>query len=111
MRDKGFEFVTVSDLIYHEDYTIDSNGKQLPISKSSVDINADNVEAVMAQYADEIAAAGFSQEQITQAAEAIKAGGELPEDVMAVIARMMIASQNPQTAETSELDIITEITK
>ena len=111
LRDKGFEFVTVSDLIYHEDYTIDSNGKQVPISKSSLDINADNVEAVMAQYADEIAAAGFSEEQLAQAAEAIKAGGELPEEVMAVIAQVTIRSETAQEAESSEQDIIIESTK
>ena len=111
LRDKGFEFVRVSDLIYHEDYTIDSNGKQVPISKSSVDINADNVEAVMAQYADEIAAAGFSEEQLAQVAEAIKAGGELPEEVMAVIAQVTIRSETAQAAESSEQDIIVEITK
>ena len=111
LRDKGFEFVTVSDLIYHEDYTIDSNGKQVPISKSSLDINTDNVEAVMAQYADEIAAAGFSEERLAQAAEAIKAGGELPKEVMAVIAQVTIRSETAQAAESSEQDIIVESTK
>lgn len=39
----------------------------------------------MAQYADVIASAGFSDEQIAQAAQAIKDGSTLPDDVIAVI--------------------------
>ncbi len=85
LRDKGYEFVTVSDLIYHEDYTIDSNGTQVPIGKSSLDIFPENAEEVMTQYADEIAAAGFTYEQIAAAASAIRAGGEIPEEIMSIL--------------------------
>lgn len=85
LRDKGFEFVTVSDLIYHENYTIDSSGKQIPDVLSNLELTPENVEDVMSQYADVIAAAGFSDEQIAQAAQAIKDGGAIPDDVIAVI--------------------------
>lgn len=88
LKDKGFEFVTVSELIYPDSYTIDPNGKQIPDKKMSLDINAENVDAVIAEYADEIAAAGFSDEQMAMAAEAIKNGAEIPEDVLAVISEM-----------------------
>lgn len=90
LEEKGFEFVTVSELIYPDSYTIDANGKQIPDKKMSLDINAENVDAVIAEYADEIAAAGFSNEQMAQAAEAIKNGAEIPDDVLAVIAEMGI---------------------
>lgn len=103
LRDKGFEFVTVSDLIYHEDYTIDSNGKQVPISKSSIDITPENVDEVMAQYSEQIAAAGFTDEQLAQAAEAIKAGGEIPEQIVAVMAQLGIVPTDaaPKAVDTA----------
>ena len=85
LKSEGYEFVTVSDLIYHENYTIDSNGKQIPDVLSSLELTPENVEDVMAQYADVIASAGFSDEQIAQAAQAIKDGSTLPDDVIAVI--------------------------
>ncbi|MBQ8172171.1 MAG: polysaccharide deacetylase family protein [Oscillospiraceae bacterium] len=85
LKSKGYEFVKVSDLIYHENYTIDSSGKQIPDVLSSLELTPENVEDVMSQYADVIAAAGFSDEQIAQASQAIKDGGAIPDDVMAVI--------------------------
>ena len=92
LRDKGYEFVTVSNLIFWEDYTIDPNGVQVPVSKSSLDITSENVEQVMAQYADEIAAAGFTEAQIAKIAEAVRAGGEIPDEVLEVMAAVGIAS-------------------
>lgn len=90
LRDDGYEFVSVSELIYPDSYTINSDGMQVPISKSSVDITSDNIDEVMAQYGDAISAAGFSEEQISLAVQAIKSGGELPEEVLAVIAQQGI---------------------
>lgn len=88
LEEKGFEFVTVSELIYPDNYTLDATGKQISDKKASLDINAENVDAVIAEYADEIAAAGFTDEQIAQAAEAIRNGAEIPDEVLAVIAEM-----------------------
>ncbi len=82
----GYEFITVSDLIYHENYSINADGKQIPDVLSSLGINTENVDEVMAEYSDEIAAAGISQEQIALATEAIKNGVDIPENVLAVIA-------------------------
>ncbi len=99
LKDKGFEFVTVSDLIYDDNYTIDANGTQTANKKASIDITADNVDAVIAQYSDEIAAAGFTDEQMAQAAEAIKNGAELPDEVLAVIADLGIEVPTDATPE------------
>ncbi len=85
LRDEGYEFVPVSELIYHEDYTINSDGRQVASVRSSAELTPANVEEVMSQYAEEIAAAGFSEEQVAQAVQLIKDGGELPEEVLAVI--------------------------
>ena len=64
----------------------------MPVSKSSLDITSENVEQVMAQYADEIAAAGFTEAQIAKIAEAVRAGGEIPDEVLEVMAAVGIAS-------------------
>lgn len=89
LKDKGFEFVSVSELIYHDNYSIDAAGKQIPDQKTALDINItpENVDAVIAQYSTEIAAAGFTEEQIAQAAQAIKNGAEIPQEVLAVISQ------------------------
>ncbi len=111
LRDKGYEFVTVSDLIFWEDYTIDSNGVQVPISKSSLDITSENVEQVMAQYADEIAAAGFNEEQIAKIAEAVRAGGEIPDEVLEVMAAVGISSDGTIPTNAAIRTEATETTK
>ncbi len=108
LRDKGYEFVAVSDLIYHEDYTIDSTGRQVPVSKSSLDISAENVDEVMAQYSEEIAAAGFTYEQVAAAASAIKNGGEIPEEILAVMANIAVPLKTPESETLETEDIIIE---
>ncbi len=88
LRDGGYEFVTVSDLIYSENYTINANGRQIAEQKTGLDINADNIDEVMAQYSDELSELGFTAEQLSEAAAKIKGGGEIPEQVLAVIAQL-----------------------
>ena len=73
LKEKGFEFVTVDELILHDNYTIDANGEQQPTAQS-LNISDEKVEAVMAKYHDEIAAAGVTDEQLSAAVEAIKQG-------------------------------------
>ena len=84
LKDSGFEFVTVSDLIYPDNYTIDANGEQQPISQSSLVITPDNVEEVLAQNSDLLAQAGVTDEQVAAAVAAVK-GGEIPEDIAAML--------------------------
>lgn len=76
----------MSDLIYYENYTVNAEGKQIPDVLSSLGIDTDNVDEVMAEYSDEIAAAGFSEKQISEVAKAIKNGDGIPDEVLAVIA-------------------------
>ena len=80
LKNSGFEFVTVSDLIYSENYTIDANGEQKSVKAS---VSDEKIEAVLAQYSDQIKAAGVTDEQLALAVEAIKSGdlSKLPENL------------------------------
>ncbi len=86
LRDKGYEFVTVSDLIFHEDYSINADGEQIPDKKASADITADNVDEVLAMYSDKLTELGFTEEQLAAAAQAVKNGAELPQQALEVLA-------------------------
>lgn len=88
LKSEGYEFVTVSELIYWDNYSIDSTGMQIPDLQSSINLTPENVEEVMAQYSDEIAAAGFTEQQIEMAADAIKGGVEIPEEFQEVISQI-----------------------
>lgn len=83
---EGYEFVPVSELIYSGDYTIDANGMQIPTVQSSSVITPENAGEVLAQNADRLKAAGFTDEQIDRAEQAVKSGAELPEVIAQVIA-------------------------
>lgn len=85
LKSDGYEFVPVSELIYWDNYTIDSAGKQIPDLQSSINLTPEKVEEVISEYSDEIAAAGLSNEQIIKAAEALKGGTEIPADIAADI--------------------------
>lgn len=108
LKSQGFEFVTVKDLIYHDNYTIDANGKQIPTSQSSINLSNEKIEAVMAQYADKIAAAGITDEQIAAAVAAIKRGdlSALPAELQPLAAEVManLAGGTPDTSSTSVPD-------
>ncbi|MGN0649682.1 MAG: polysaccharide deacetylase family protein [Oscillospiraceae bacterium] len=84
LKNDGYEFVTVSDLIYPDNYTIDANGEQQPVSQSSLVITPENVEQVLAQNSDLLTQAGFTDEQVSAAVAAVK-GGEIPEDIAAML--------------------------
>ena len=104
LRDKGYEFVTVSDLIYHEDYSINADGRQIPDKKASVDITSDNVDEVLARYSDKLTELGFSEEQLAAAAEAVKNGAELPQQALEVLAQLdsMSADENSVNSDANE---------
>ncbi len=91
LKGQGYSFVPVSELIFAEDYTIDNAGRQIPAVQSAREITADNVEEVMAQYSDRLAAAGFTQEQIALAVQAVKNGAEVPEEVYSALAEFVMA--------------------
>ncbi|GHU58233.1 hypothetical protein FACS1894133_2590 [Clostridia bacterium] len=67
LRARGVEFVTVSNLIYHGDYTVDNTGKQIPNARDAFNPAAD--------AALEIAVSAMKQVMTKeQAAETIKSG-------------------------------------
>lgn len=79
LKQSGYEFVTVSELIYQDNYTIDQNGVQ-KATKASI-FEDEKIEAVIAQYSNQIEAAGITDEEIAQAVSAIKSGdlSKIPE--------------------------------
>lgn len=91
LRSQGFELVTVKDLIYPDNYTIDANGRQIPTSQSSINLSEEKIEAVMAQYSDKIMAAGITEEQLAAAVSAIKSGdlSALPAELQPLAAEVM----------------------
>lgn len=99
---KGYEFIPVSELIYTENYSIDSNGMQIPAVQSNTEITPENVEEVMAEYSDELHSAGFTDEQMALAAQAVKNGAEIPAEVYEALAQMTMADSAPDTAQTAE---------
>lgn len=107
LKSQGFEFVTVKDLIYHDNYTIDANGKQIPTSQSSINLSDEKIEAVMAQYADKIAAAGITEEQLAAAVAAIKRGdlSALPAELQPLAAEVIanLSSGTPDTSSSASV--------
>ena len=105
LSQKGYEFVPVSELIYTENYTIDPNGMQIPIVQSNTEITPENVDEVMAQYSEQLHSAGVSAEQMALAAQALKSGAEIPDEVYEALADYAMsngitpASLIPDTAE------------
>lgn len=100
LKEQGFEFVTVSGLVYPDNYTIDASGEQSAAAPASLDIASDGekLKAVMAQYSEEIKAAGITEEQLAQVVAAIKSGNAdaLPEELKALAAEVM-GGVTPQT--------------
>lgn len=91
LKSQGYEFVTVKDMIYTENYTIDAQGKQVPAVKSSIELAEERIEQVLAQNADKIKAAGITDEQIQAARNAIKNGdlSALPSELQPFAAEVM----------------------
>lgn len=90
----------VSELIYTGDYTIDANGMQIPNVQSNAEITANNVDEVMAQYSDQLKAAGFTDDQLQLAAQAVKNGAEVPDEVYEALAEYTFA--NSEAASVTE---------
>ncbi|MCM1165413.1 MAG: hypothetical protein NC299_03695 [Lachnospiraceae bacterium] len=100
---QGYEFVTVSELIYPDNYTIDANGRQVPTSESSISLDDGRIEEVLAQYSDSLAAAGVTEEQIAAAVAAIKRGdlSVLPAELRPLAEEVLArVSAEPYTANT-----------
>ena len=101
LKSQGYKFVTVNELIYKDNYTIDANGKQIP-SEDAVKLTDEQVEAVMAQYSDQLTALGFTKEQLAQAKEALKSGdlSSLPAEIRPFAQEVMAGLANEGTSDT-----------
>ena len=93
LKSQGYKFVTVNELIYKDNYTIDANGRQIP-SADAVKITDEQIEAVMAQYSDVLSALGLTSEQIAQAKEALKKGdiSSLPAELQPIAQEVMASA-------------------
>ncbi len=85
---QGYEFVTVKEMVYPDNYTIDANGRQIAMSQSSINLNEERIEEVLAQYSDSLTAAGVTEEQIAAAVAAIKRG-DIPAELQPLAAEVM----------------------
>lgn len=101
LKEKGFEFVTIDELVLHDNYTIDANGEQQPTAQS-LSLTDKQVEEVMAKYRGELTAAGMTEEQLSEAAKAVKSGdlSALPEELRP-LAQEVIARLKNDTSDTS----------
>lgn len=115
LKAQGYKFVTVSDLILKDNYTIDSNGTQKPSADAAVKITDEMLDEVMTKYADVIAALGLSEKQIAEAREALKSGNisSLPKELQPFAQEVMASvSEPPATSEpTSNVNSTTSMVK
>lgn len=105
LKSQGFEFVTVNNLIYQDNYTIDSNGVQKPSDKDAVKFSDEMIEQVITQYSEQLSALGLSNEQIEQAKQALKDGdlSVLPTEVQPYIREVManVKENNSNTSNSN----------
>lgn len=100
LSEQGYEFVSVGELIYTDDYTIDANGMQIPAVQSGTAITPENADEVLAQYQDELKAAGFTDEQLGAVVSAVKSGAEIPPEAAEVIAALTADTADSSTENT-----------
>ena len=116
LKSQGYKFVTVNELIYKDNYTIDANGKQIP-SEDAVKITDEQIEAVMAQYSDVLSALGLTEKQLAQAKEAVKSGNisslpaELQPIAQEVMASVAAASEKANSTAGTSTTSDTEVSK
>lgn len=104
LKAQGYEFVTVGELVFDENYYIAKDGTQREMVQSAL-LSEEEVTEVLAEYSDAITAAGISDEQAAQFASAIAKGGadaipaELPEEIREVIASALSSARESQGAD------------
>lgn len=110
LKSQGYEFVTVKDLIFKDNYTIDSDGKQIPQAAETVKISDERVEEVIAQYSDKLSALGLSEQQIEQARTALKNGdvNALPKELQPYAQEVMARiNESDSTSDVTSTDTST----
>lgn len=103
LKADGYELVGVEDMIYFDNYTINSDGTQVPVSESLIEFSDEKIEAVMKQYSGQIAASGVTEEQLSAAVAAIKSGdiSSLPDEIKP-IATQVLAKINAADTDSSQ---------
>lgn len=112
LSSQGYKFVSVNELIFKDNFTIDSNGKQIKSAESTentANITDEKIEAVMAQYSDKLSALGLTEQQIAQAREALKSGdlSALPTELQPFAQEVMAAINKSGTSGTENSDSLT----
>lgn len=109
---QGYEFVTIKEMVYPDNYTIDANGRQTAVSQSSIDLSDERIEDVLAQYSESLTAAGVTEEQIAEAVAAIKRGdlSAIPSELQP-LAEEVMAKAAQQTSSTSSTESTTSSTQ
>ena len=104
LKKSGYEFVTVSDLIYHDNYTIDANGEQKAVKADTV--IDEKIEAVIAQYSEQIKAAGITDEELSLAVSGIKSGdlSKVPEKLRPFAQQVMSSLDSAGENSLPEVD-------
>ena len=113
LKGKGFEFVSVSELIYADNYTIDASGEQQPVVQSAAHPSEKEVAAIAKRYSRELEAVGITAEQLTQMINAARSGTipeltELPEEAREVIARIVDEAAPAETSPETAPEILAE---
>ncbi len=104
LKADGYDLVGVEDMIYFDNYSIDSDGTQFPISESLIEFSDEKVEEVMAQYSEQIEAAGITKEQLSAIVEAIKSGdiSGLPDNIRPIASQVMAKINDDDTDSSSQ---------
>lgn len=105
LKSKGFEFVTVSDLIFWEDYTIDATGEQQPVVQSVLPFDDEEIAAAVSEYSDQLSAAGVSDDQLEQVISAVRNGdfSMLPPQAQEVIAQVREGLEDEVTGTAEDI--------
>lgn len=72
--------------------------------QSAREITPENVEEVMAEYSDRLTAAGFTEEQLALAVQAVRSGAEVPDEVYDALAEYVMAPAGESASTTDAVD-------
>jgi hypothetical protein len=93
LKQAGFEFVTVSDLIYHDDYYIDHAGKQFREVRTLIPVRTDAFDDPALSEAIEIVLQRLTYEEIRAIRDSVAEGNSIPSHVAVRITPHLSAAQ------------------
>ena len=98
---QGYEFVTVKEMVYPDNYTIDANGRQIAMSQSSINLNEERIEEVLAQYSDSLTAAGVTEEAAIKRGDLSAIPAELQPLAAEVMAKVTSSTSSSSSSTSS----------